>query len=74
MAYQLTEHGEVTLKIYSQTGRLVDFVTESKSAGQQSSAISVNRFATGTYYYILSVRYASGIEETQKPGKFVVLH
>ncbi len=72
--YVMRESGDVTLKFYNQTGRLVDTVLEPKAAGPQFSKVSVGKFAKGTYYYVLARRYASGAVETAAPGKFLVLN
>ncbi len=82
IAYCMPSPGEVIIKVHNQTGRLVDTLRETKSAGPQTSQISVGRFASGTYYYVITLRYdhqspeASGFlgtVETRAPHKFVVL-
>ncbi len=74
IVYCMKEAGDVTIRLHNQTGRLVDTVRESKVAGSQSSKVSTGRFADGTYYYVISMKYASGANETRLPRKFVVLH
>jgi len=75
VAYDLRQAGVVTLRVYNQTGRLVDTVHDSKPAGWQASRVNVSRFASGVYYYILYLQYsADGTSETQAPRKFVVAH
>jgi hypothetical protein len=75
VAYDLRHAGTVTLRVYNQTGRLVDTIRDSKPAGWQSSKVSVGKFASGVYYYILYMQYtAEGTSETQTPRKFVVAH
>ena len=75
VAYDLRQAGVVTLRIYNQTGRLVDTIHDSKPAGWQASKVSVGKFASGVYYYILYLQYsADGTSETQAPRKFVVAH
>jgi hypothetical protein len=73
VAYNMKSSGTVTLKIYNQTGRLVDTVNDTKPAGPQSSSVSVGSFASGTYYYVLYIQYNSGSSETITPRKFAVL-
>jgi hypothetical protein len=73
VVYDLKEGGEVTVKIHNQTGRLVDTLRDIKAAGWQSSAVSLGKFAPGTYYYVVYVRSRSGATETRAPRKFVVL-
>ncbi len=74
LRYEMAKAGDVVLKVFNQTGRLVDTVKETKSAGWQSSQVSVGRFAPGTYYYLLSIQYAGSDPEVQSPGKFTVMH
>jgi hypothetical protein len=74
IAYAMKQDGNVTIKIYNQTGRLVDTITESKSAGWQAAQVSVGKFAQGTYYYLVYFQYPLGTTEMQGPCKFVVIH
>ena len=74
VTYLMQENGDVTIKFYNQTGRLVDTVTDSKNPGWQSSQVTTAKFAAGTYYYVVSMLYGSGAKEAQQPRKFVVLH
>jgi hypothetical protein len=73
VGYHVREDGEVTLKFYNQTGRLVDTVKEYKTAGWQHSSVDISQFASGVYYFLISARESSG-EHKQGPGKFVVAH
>ena len=72
--YLMKRSGEATLRVYNQTGRLVDTIREDKPAGRQSSLVSVGKFAPGTYYYVVFAKYSNGEDEVQAPRKFVVLH
>lgn len=74
VAYDLREAGDVTLRFYNQTGRLVATVTDSRATGWHNSGIDVDKFAAGNYLYVMSVHYQSGTREVRPPRKFVVLH
>ena len=73
VAYNMKSSGKVSLRVYNQTGRLVDTVTDTKLAGPQHSVVTVGSFASGTYYYVLDLQYDSGSSETLPPHKFAVL-
>jgi hypothetical protein len=73
VVYWVKRDGSVTLKIYNQTGRLVDTLHDLKSVGWQTSTVSVGKFASGVYYYVLYLQPSSGTAEMQAPHKFVVL-
>ncbi|HTB22152.1 MAG TPA: ice-binding family protein [bacterium] len=74
VAYDMSDQGNVTIRIYNQAAELVDRIDDSRSAGWQSSTVSVGRFAPGIYYYVLSMNYASGATEIDHARGFVVLH
>jgi len=74
IAYPLRSAANVTIRIYNVTGRQVDSITEAKAGGWQASQVSVGRFASGTYYYVITAQYQSGGSEVQAPRKFAVLH
>jgi hypothetical protein len=65
--------GSVRIRIYNDAGRLVDSIDEDKPVGFQGSQVSVGRFASGSYYYVLTQVYA-GSTSVQSTRKFVVLH
>jgi hypothetical protein len=73
IVYTMESAGSVKIKIYNETGRLVDSIEEAKGPGLQGSDVNVGRFASGTYYYVLTQVY-SGSSEVQSTRKFIVLH
>ena len=73
IVYTMASAGSVKIKIYNETGRLVDSIEEDKPVGFQGSNVSVGSFASGTYYYVLKLVYADSTE-TQSSRKFAVLH
>ena len=73
IVYTMASAGSIKIKIYNETGRLVDTITEDKPAGWQGSQVSVGHFASGTYFYVLTQTYPGG-NETRSQRKFVVLH
>ncbi|HXC64119.1 MAG TPA: T9SS type A sorting domain-containing protein, partial [bacterium] len=74
IAYALRSAANVTIRLYNVTGRQVDAVTEAKPGGWQASTVAVGKFASGTYYYVVTAQYFSGGSEVQAPRKFAVLH
>ena len=74
VAYWMKGSGRVAVKLYNQTGRLVDTVSEDKSGGWQNTQVSIGKFASGTYYFQVVKNFDDGSSEARQPGKFVVLH
>lgn len=70
----MRQSGHVSLEIYNQVGWLAATITDSKGSGWQSSQLSVGKYAAGVYYSLLTIHYHDGSQESQGPGKFVVLH
>jgi hypothetical protein len=74
IVYVMKSAGSVKIRIYNETGRLVDSIDEdNKAVGLQGSDVSVGKFASGTYYYVLTQIY-NGSTEVQGAHKFAVLH
>jgi hypothetical protein len=69
----MTSAGSVKIRIYNEAGRLVDSIDEDKPVGFQGSQVSVDRFAAGAYYYVLTQTYG-GSSAVPVTRKFVVLH
>lgn len=74
LAFWMSRGGDISLKVYNQTGRLASTTTASKPGGWQQSQVEVGGFASGAYYYVLTLHYADGATEVQPPRKFLVLH
>ena len=74
IVYWMRTSGGVAVKLYNQTGRQVDIISENKSGGWQNSQVSIGKFASGTYYFQVVKHFDDGSTESQAPGKFVVLH
>jgi len=64
----------VWIRIYNQVGNLADTITDAKSAGWNSSQVSVGKFAPGVYYYVLTVHYSDGGTQVDEARGFVVIH
>ena len=74
VAYQMAESGRMEFKLWNQNGELVDTLTDHKPAGSQTTPFKISGFASGVYFYVLTLRYDSGSTQKSKVGKFVVLH
>jgi len=72
VVYTMKESGVAVLLIYTSGADLADKIEEPKPAGNQKTSISINRFASGTYFCILRRKYYSGWEENHKPKKFLI--
>jgi streptogramin lyase len=73
VAYQMAQAGGMEFKLWNQNGELVETLTDHKSAGSQTTPFKISGFASGVYFYILTLRYDSGSTQKSKVGKFVVL-
>ena len=62
----------VSIRIYDRAGVLAVRQEEDRPAGTQAFALDLARFSPGVYYWLISLRDASGTV-TLGPGKFVVL-
>lgn len=74
LAFWLREAGDVSIRVYNQTGRPAAIITESLPAGWRFYALDIGKFAPGSYLYVISVRYVSGATETRPPHRFAILH
>jgi hypothetical protein len=74
IVYTMVQSGSVRIRIYNESGRLVDTITDTKSSSLQTSPVSVGKFAPGVYFYLINMAYDDGSKETQAKRKFVVLH
>lgn len=74
IVYTMASAGSVMIVIYNEVGRRVDTIEENKAKGWQSSHVSVGKFASGLYFYMLSMRYDDGSKEAQERRKFLVRH
>ncbi|MGH7740346.1 MAG: T9SS type A sorting domain-containing protein [bacterium] len=74
VAYTLKAPGRVTLTVWNEAGVKAAEVTDTHSAGSQSTTFSVVGWASGVYFCRLTLDYDSG--ETQKLSikKFAVIH
>jgi hypothetical protein len=64
----------VSIRIYNETGRLVDSITEERGPGRHQTSVSVSRFAIGIYFYIFTAQADGSAPLAESPRKFVVLH
>jgi hypothetical protein len=74
IVYTMASAGSVKIRIHNETGRLVDTIEESKPAGSQSSHVNIGKFAAGSYFYMLNIKYDNGGKESHPRHKFAVLH
>ena len=74
VVYTMANAGNVKIRFYNESGRLVDTIEDTKPSGFQSSPVSVNKFAAGSYFYLLSIKYDNGTSEDQGRRKFAVQH
>jgi hypothetical protein len=73
VAYSLRGRGRVKLRLYNELGALISTREDGREGGDQSSTLDLGGLAPGAYYYLLSVRYDSGEDETRPLRKFVIL-
>jgi sugar lactone lactonase YvrE len=74
VSYEMTSAGSVDLKIWNEAAERVAEVTDQKSTGVQVTPFSVAGFASGVYFYTLTLSYGSGDVEKLPPHKFVIIH
>jgi hypothetical protein len=74
ISYGLGSPSHVIIRIYNETGRLVDSIEEDRGAGRQTTSVSVGRFAVGIYFYLLSSRSPGSPDVNEGARKFAVLH
>lgn len=74
VAYNMAGPGTVRVLIYSESGDLIDTVTETKPAGVQQSQFCTYTYAAGVYFYRLILTYDSGTQEKLPVGRFLLVH
>jgi len=74
LSYNMAGSGQIDLKIWNEKAELVAHVTDQKPAGVQVTPFSISGFATGIYFYALTINYDSGRNEQIKPQKFAIIH
>ena len=74
VSYDMAQAGGVDLRVWNEKAELVAHVTDEKTAGVQESPFSISGFASGVYFYSLTLTYGSGQAENLGPKKFVILH
>ena len=74
VSYNMAQPGAVDLRVWNEKAELAAHVTDSKPAGVQETSFSISGFATGVYFYFLTLTYSSGQVEKLGPKKFVILH
>ena len=74
LAYFMPASGTVKIRVYNETGNLVDELQESESAGAQASVISVGNLSPGVYICLLNMNYDNGDTKKYSKIKFVVIH
>ena len=74
VSYNMAESGRMDLKVWNEKAELEAHVTDQKPAGIQITPFSICGFASGVYFYVLTLNYDSGRVDKIKPKKFVILH
>jgi len=75
VSYNMVSSGSIELKIWNEKAELVDEVTDQKTTtGVQITPFNIVGFASGVYFYTLTIHYTSGQTQTLSPQKFVILH
>ncbi|HTC20623.1 MAG TPA: hypothetical protein VK859_07245, partial [bacterium] len=74
LSYNMAGAGNVDLKIWNEKAELVARVTDQKPGGVQVTSFSIAGFASGVYFYALTIQYNSGLVQKIGPQKFVILH
>jgi hypothetical protein len=64
--YTMAEAGTAKIKVWNAWGNLAASLSDLRSAGLQSSALNVNSFAPGHYFYRVELAYGSGRSEFYK--------
>ncbi|OGF45308.1 MAG: hypothetical protein A2231_11305 [Candidatus Firestonebacteria bacterium RIFOXYA2_FULL_40_8] len=74
VAYFMDSPGIMKIRVYSEVGKLMEALEESKSASTQSSVLNVGNLAPGVYFYFLNIRYDDGTTKNYPKHKFAVTH
>jgi hypothetical protein len=74
VSYNMAQPGQVDLRVWNEKAELVTQVTDSKSSGVQVTPFSIAGFASGVYYYSLTLTYGSGQVQKLGPQKFAIIH
>lgn len=74
VSYDMAGAGRVDLKAWNEKAELTARVSEARPKGVQVTSFSTAGFATGVYFYALTLTYDSGRVEEMSPRKFVVFH
>jgi hypothetical protein len=69
----MKESGRVRIRVWNAGAEWVAEVNEYKSAGPQTSILTVRDYAPGVYLYRVLLDYDSGVEERLSTVRFVVL-
>jgi|GEM_PF-2262001 len=74
LSYFMKEAGSMDLKVWNEKAELAAHITDLKSNGTQITPFSISGFASGVYFYRVTLHYDSGSTENLAPNKFVILH
>jgi DNA-binding beta-propeller fold protein YncE len=74
LSYYMAGAGNVDLKVWNEKAELTAQVTDQKPGGAQTTPFSISGFASGVYFYALTLQYDSGQVQKIGPQKFVILH
>jgi hypothetical protein len=72
-AFYMTGSGTVKIRVWNSAAELAATIEQSEPAGNQTAPLNMSNFASGHYFYIISMNYDSGGQVQLKPGKFDVV-
>lgn len=71
--YFMREPGSAEILVWNERGTLVAEQTQDQGCGVQMTALNIQRFAAGVYFYQVRLKYSSGGQESPGTQKFMVL-
>jgi sugar lactone lactonase YvrE len=74
VVYFMTGPGRMKMTVWNEAAERRAEVTDQKPAGSQSTAFDISGWATGVYFYALTLNYDSGAVQKLPPQKFAVIH
>lgn len=73
IAYNLCVPALVQVRVYNEVGDLMETLQEEKSAGPQTTLLTISRLAQGVYFFLITTRNGQGSIERMGPFKFTVI-
>jgi hypothetical protein len=74
VAYFMEGPGRMKLTIWNEAAERRAEVTDQRPEGSQSAAFDISGWASGVYFYALTLTYDSGVVQKLAPQKFAIIH